>query len=73
MDTGMLWSDVSTKSFREKLEDAVTHFRKTRNGDPSIVFVNPDSASSLRCDQAREKGVALSRDRAVRAHELRLH
>ncbi len=73
MSDGMLWSDTSRSSFWKKLRDAVGHFQDTKGGKPTRCYVNPDTMSTDRCDQANKLGVALNQDRYVPPHELRLH
>lgn len=70
---GMLWLETHPVSFWDMLGNARSHYRKTRYCLPTHCFANPSAVTKLHCEQARKRGMALTRDPLVKPNQVRLH
>jgi len=54
MKTGMLWFDNSTRSIKEKVEEAAAYYSEKYGQAPTLCFVNP---ATLAGKENRSNGV----------------
>lgn len=62
MNTGMLWFDNSSRTLKEKVEDAVAYYLEKYGQVPTLCFVNP---KTLAGKEGRSNGVEVRETRTV--------